>query len=58
MPSAHPFTISLATAEQEPFLWLMLTYAASMGEGGRREVPKAQADPYLRAYGEPRPEQL
>jgi ribosomal protein S18 acetylase RimI-like enzyme len=52
MPSAHPFTISLATAEQEPFLWLMLTYAALMGEGGGREVAKAQADPYLRAYVE------
>jgi ribosomal protein S18 acetylase RimI-like enzyme len=30
----------------------MLTYAASMGEGGAREAARAQADPYLRAYVE------
>jgi hypothetical protein len=52
MPSAQPFTISLATAEHEPVLWLMLTYAASMGEGGVGEIARAQADPYLRAYVE------
>ena len=41
-----------ALPADEPTLWRMLTYAASMGDGGDAEVGKAQADPYLRTYVE------
>jgi ribosomal protein S18 acetylase RimI-like enzyme len=41
-----------ATAVDTPTLWLMLTYAATMGEGGAARVPEAKADPYLRTYVE------
>jgi GNAT superfamily N-acetyltransferase len=42
--------ISPATAEDEEILWLMLTFAASMGSGGMEEVEKARSDPYLSTY--------
>lgn len=41
-----------ATAADEDTLWLMLTFAASMGSGGTEQVPQAQADVYLRTYVE------
>ncbi|MDX2022320.1 MAG: N-acetyltransferase [Deltaproteobacteria bacterium] len=43
-------TIDEATNTDEEFLWLMLTYAASMGAGGIEQVPLAKRDPYLRCY--------
>jgi ribosomal protein S18 acetylase RimI-like enzyme len=42
--------ISPATAEDEDFLWLMLTYAASMDGGGPEQIEQARSDPYLRTY--------
>lgn len=42
--------IELAGPDDVPFLWLMLTYAASMVPGGEASVAEAQADPYLRTY--------
>jgi GNAT superfamily N-acetyltransferase len=42
--------ISPATAEDEEILWLMLTFAASMGSGGMEEVEKARSDPNLSTY--------
>lgn len=42
--------ISAATAEDEDVLWLMLTYAASMGTGGLEQVEQARSDPYLSTY--------
>ena len=41
-----------ASAADEDTLWLMLTFAASMGNGGAEQVPKAKADPYLGSYVE------
>jgi ribosomal protein S18 acetylase RimI-like enzyme len=38
------------TPEDLPFLWLMLTYAASMSPGGQASIADAEADPYLRTY--------
>ncbi|MFO0690969.1 MAG: N-acetyltransferase [Myxococcota bacterium] len=45
-------SIRLAEPGDEPVLWLMLTYAASMGEGGPGRIEEARADPYLRSYVE------
>jgi GNAT superfamily N-acetyltransferase len=42
--------ISPATASDEEILWLMLTFAASMGNGGIEEIEKARSDPYLSTY--------
>jgi ribosomal protein S18 acetylase RimI-like enzyme len=42
--------VTPAGAGDEPVLWLMLTYAASMGAGGPERIAEAQADPYLRTY--------
>ncbi len=42
--------ISPANAADAATLWLMLTYAASMGDGGPEQVAEAQADPCLRTY--------
>ena len=39
-----------ATAEDEPLLWRMLTYAASMTPGGPASIPDAQADAGLSWY--------
>ena len=41
-----------AKREDEASLWLMLTFAASMGAGGESEVARAKADEYLRSYVE------
>lgn len=43
-------TIDLATSTDAEFLWLMLTYAATMGAGGPDQVATAKADPYLQCY--------
>ncbi len=43
------FTIRRATAEDSPFLWRMLTFAASM-EGHADDVARAQSDPDLRLF--------
>lgn len=45
-------TIHLAREADEEFLWLMLTYAATLGSGGADQVAAAKADPYLRCYVE------
>ena len=39
-----------ATSEDAPFLWLMLTYAASMTPGGPSSVEAARADSNLASY--------
>lgn len=39
-----------AEVQDEAVLWLMLTYAASMGEGGAEQVATAQSDPFLMTY--------
>jgi GNAT superfamily N-acetyltransferase len=41
---------SMASAQDEPVLWLMLTFAASMGSGGEEQIVRAQSDPYLSTY--------
>lgn len=53
-PSNDDPLVSIRHAEpsDEPALWLMLTYAASMGEGGSDRIEEARADPYLRSYVE------
>lgn len=49
--NGHPnFTIREATAEDEAFLWTMLTYAASMDPGGAASVPAAKSDENLCSY--------
>jgi GNAT superfamily N-acetyltransferase len=50
MDSLKQVEISPATVEDEETLWLMLTFAASMGNGGMAEVEKARSDPYLSTY--------
>ena len=42
--------INPVTQADVPFLWVMLTHAASMSPGGEASVAEAQADPYLRTY--------
>jgi ribosomal protein S18 acetylase RimI-like enzyme len=49
-PDAAPPRLDLAGADDVPFLWEMLTYAATMAPGGTASVADAQADPYLRTY--------
>ncbi len=51
-PRQPPVRIAPATADDAATLWLMLTYAASMGKGGPDQVAMAQADPCLCAYVE------
>jgi len=51
-PAAASPRFDLAGADDVPFLWEMLTYAASMAPGGAASVADAQADPYLRTYVE------
>ena len=51
-PTAAWPRFDLADAHDLPFLWEMLTYAASMTPGGAASVADAQADPYLRTYVE------
>lgn len=52
--------IELAGPDDVPFLWLMLTYAASMAPGGAASIGEAQQDPYLHTYvdGWGRPDDL
>lgn len=45
-------SIRPAVPSDEPALWLMLTYAASMDGGGPGHIAGARADPYLRLYVE------
>jgi ribosomal protein S18 acetylase RimI-like enzyme len=42
--------VTAAEAEDEPVLWQMLTFAASMGSGGVEQVAHARSDPYLSTY--------
>jgi GNAT superfamily N-acetyltransferase len=42
--------ISPATPDDEETLWLMLTFAASMGHGGPDQVQAARSDAYLSTY--------
>ena len=42
--------VTTANAQDEPLLWLMLTFAASMGSGGVGQIAHAQSDPYLSTY--------
>jgi ribosomal protein S18 acetylase RimI-like enzyme len=43
-------TVRLATTADEPFLWAMLTHAASMESHGPEAVAAAQGDRYLSTY--------
>ncbi len=54
MTENEPIAFVEARAADEPTLWLMLTYAASMGAGGDTMVEQAKADAYLRCYVEGR----
>ena len=49
---ADVVTLDVATPADEDFLWLMLTYAATLGSGGADQVAAAKADGYLRCYVE------
>jgi ribosomal protein S18 acetylase RimI-like enzyme len=49
-PAPPALTRRPADAADVPFLWEMLTYAASMAPGGVASIAAAQADPYLRTY--------
>jgi ribosomal protein S18 acetylase RimI-like enzyme len=42
--------VTEAKVEDEPVLWLMLTYAAGMGSGGEEQISQARSDPYLSSY--------
>jgi ribosomal protein S18 acetylase RimI-like enzyme len=44
--------LDLATPDDVPFLWEMLTHAATMTPAGPASIPEAQADSYLRTYVE------
>jgi len=50
--AAPAFSVRAADGADAAFLWIMLTYAASMQPGGEDSVAAAQADPYLRTYVE------
>jgi ribosomal protein S18 acetylase RimI-like enzyme len=52
MPELHLTSIDLAQPEDEPTLWLMLTFAASMSEGAESAIRSAKRDAYLRSYVE------
>lgn len=52
MASPRKIVVTAATAADEPILWRMLTFAASMGDGEDDQLARAQADPYLRSYGQ------
>lgn len=49
---SDPFSITLREAipADEPAIWLMLTYAASMTPPGPEAIAEAKRDPYLRTY--------
>jgi GNAT superfamily N-acetyltransferase len=42
--------VTAATVQDEPVLWRMLTFAASMGSGGEKQIAHARSDPYLSSY--------
>lgn len=42
--------VTTAKAQDEPVLWLMLTFAAWMGSGGEEQIAQARSDPYLSTY--------
>ena len=47
----EPFSLVNALPDDEPTLWLMLTFAASMEHAGdETAIAQAQADEYLRGY--------
>jgi len=54
IPANPPLELRRATAADEPFLWKMLAYAASMETAGEAalnaSIATAQADPYLSCY--------
>src|SRR5450432_2529575 len=50
MASIAKANIELARPKDLPFLWEMLTYAASLVPGGAASVPAAQNDAYLSTY--------
>lgn len=50
--SAPHIRLRSAQASDEPSLWLMLTYAASMDGGGPDQITHAQVHPYLCLYVE------
>lgn len=50
MDDANLALVRLAERHDEPVLWLMLTFAASMGDGGPSRINEAKTDPYLRTY--------
>lgn len=50
METSFQVSVTAATVQDEPVLWLMLTYAAWMGSGGEEQIVDAQSDPYLSSY--------
>jgi len=42
--------VTAAKAQDEPVLWLMLTFAARMESGGEEQIAHARSDPYLSTY--------
>jgi ribosomal protein S18 acetylase RimI-like enzyme len=42
--------VTTAKVQDEPVLWLMLTFAAWMGSGGEEQIAHARSDPYLSTY--------
>jgi len=50
MASIAKANIELARPKDLPFLWEMLTYAASLVPGGAASVPAAQNDAYLSTF--------
>lgn len=52
MPALTRLLLLAATTGDVPFLWLMLTYAASMSPPGPDAIAEAREDPYLRSYVE------
>jgi hypothetical protein len=42
--------VTAAKAQDEPVLWLMLTFAAWMGSGGEEQIAHARSDPNLSTY--------
>ena len=50
MSEQNVITLREADSADEPTLWLMLTYAATMRPPGPAAIARAKADSYLRTY--------
>jgi ribosomal protein S18 acetylase RimI-like enzyme len=50
METNTQINVTTAKVQDEPVLWLMLTFAAWMGSGGEEQIAHARSDPYLSDY--------